>query len=79
MASASFRGKKKKTGKRGSAPTDVNPDVASLIDLSKFETGMQKAVEALSSNYARIRASGASPGMLDGTCAALVVWIGVAG
>lgn len=37
-----------------------------MADVSRFESSMQKAVDALHINFSRIRAGSASPGMLDG-------------
>lgn len=47
-------------------PTDLNPYAASMIDFSQYDASMQKAIDALQVRYARMRASGASPRMLDG-------------
>lgn len=69
FAPAPWRGKKKKAGKRtggGGSPTDLPPGVSELVDFPHFETNMQKAVDVLHNNFSRIRAGGASPGMLDG-------------
>lgn len=62
------RGKKKKAGKKsGGAPADVDPEVAAMVDLPKYEASMQKTIETLQTNFSRIRSGGASPAMLDGT------------
>lgn len=60
------RGKKKKASKRASGSADVSPEIASLVDLAKFESSMRKTVEALQSNLSKLRAGGAAPGILDG-------------
>eukprot|EP00177_Eucheuma_denticulatum_P003801 GFKZ01006872.1.p2 GENE.GFKZ01006872.1~~GFKZ01006872.1.p2 ORF type:complete len:233 (-),score=42.22 GFKZ01006872.1:1824-2522(-) len=69
FAPAPWRGKKKKAGKRtggGASQADLPAAVSELVDFPHFETNMQKAVDVLHDNFSRIRAGGASPGMLDG-------------
>lgn len=67
LALAPSRGKKKKSSRKSSAPTDVTPEIASLLDLSKYESSMRKTMEALHSDLSKLRSSGAAPGMLDGS------------
>lgn len=57
-----LRGKKKRAKVKAAAP-----DLAGgAVDLSPFEASMRTAVDTLRATYAKIRATAATPDLLDG-------------
>lgn len=68
------RGKKSRAKKEKATTDDssFSEDTDSL-DILKYEKNMKQTIDALQSNYARLRTDGASPGILDGTQSTIIL------